>query len=162
MRMKDGSHVIDIEVDFDANKAELFSGRAQDPASTVSGTKTGEQTKTETPKLGETNALRDPGRGPSRAGRRRCARSRGPHRDGGGGVSSGQATEEDERSEGSQRRAKVKPRALTLAAPHVVYSLREGQRESSGRPRRRVPKHQAAPTAWRSKSSRASKVCCAS
>ena len=50
MRMKDGSHVIDIEVDVDANKAELFRGRAQDPASTVSGTKTGEQTKTETPK----------------------------------------------------------------------------------------------------------------
>ena len=57
---------------------------------------------------------------------------------------------------------RVKPRALTIAVPHVVYSLREGQRESSGRPKRIVPKHQAAPTAWRSKSSRASKVCCAS
>ena len=47
------------------------------------------------------------------------------------GFRRGPATEEAERSEGTQRGGEAKPRADTLAVPHVVYSLREGQRASS-------------------------------
>ena len=59
MKKKGGSCVIDIEVNVDANEAEFFRGRAQDPVSTVSGAKQGEQTQTVRPKVSDTSALRD-------------------------------------------------------------------------------------------------------
>ena len=67
--------MIDIEVTVDANDAELFSGRTQDPASTVSGAKQASRTKTVRPQS-EVKQVRF-AMGPleeGRDGRRRCAR----------------------------------------------------------------------------------------
>ena len=43
--------MIDIEVTVDANDAELFSGRTQDPASTVSGAKQASRLRLLDPKV---------------------------------------------------------------------------------------------------------------